>query len=360
MSDIALKPEIMVANSQTGWLRSSQFDLLFVLGTVFIALASGIIVLANPDYFGLVLFLDLWFLGYHHVIATYTRLCFDRESFRQNYFLIFGLPIVVFAATLLIALGVGVWTITSIYLYWQWFHYTRQSWGVAQAYRRKAGKGVTESELTSKLAFYLLPLWGILYRSWQAPDTFIGVELRVIPVAEILVDGVGIAAILALAFWFYQRVKDFLEGRRPIAHTLYMVSHHTVFATGYLLIEDITYGWLVINVWHNAQYLLFVWFFNSNRYRHGIDPKARFLSLISQPNKWMLYFAVSMAITYIFYNTISAFEEHFYLIGIPSLIIIYQTINFHHYVVDSFIWKMRKPPMQKTLDLNSGNVRQGG
>jgi hypothetical protein len=32
-------------------------------------------------------------------------------------------------------------------------------------------------------------------------------------------------------------------------------------------------------------------------------------------------------------------------VGIPSLIIIYQAINFHHYIVDSVIWKGRKAPI---------------
>ena len=348
MADIA-----QASQKNIGWLRNLQFDLFFVLGTAFIAIASGIIVLANPKYFGLVLFLDLWLLGYHHVVSTYTRLCFDKESFNQNKFLMFGLPILVFASVFLIAKGVGIWAITSIYLYWQWFHYTRQSWGIAQAYRRKSGKGITENENLSKMAFYLLPLWGILYRSWQAQDSFLGQALKVIPVPEFLVGMVGVATIVSLTLWAYYRIRDFMAGHRPIAHTLYMVSHHVVFGIGYLLIEDITYGWIVINVWHNAQYILFVWLFNSNRYRSGIDSKARFLSLISQPNKWILYFAVCMSITVLLYHTISFAEETIYLIGIPSLIIIYQTLNFHHYIVDSIIWKMRKAPMQKNLDLNS-------
>ena len=37
-------------------------------------------------------------------------------------------------------------------------------------------------------------------------------------------------------------------------------------------------------------------------------------------------------------------------IALPT-IIIYQTINFHHYIVDGLIWKARKKPMRKTLGL---------
>jgi hypothetical protein len=37
--------------------------------------------------------------------------------------------------------------------------------------------------------------------------------------------------------------------------------------------------------------------------------------------------------------------------GLPLAIIAYQTINFHHYVVDSFIWKVRAPSLRKELDI---------
>jgi hypothetical protein len=34
-------------------------------------------------------------------------------------------------------------------------------------------------------------------------------------------------------------------------------------------------------------------------------------------------------------------------------LVFYQTLNFHHYIVDGRIWKMRKPALQKTLGLNA-------
>ena len=110
-------------------------------------------------------------------------------------------------------------------------------------------------------------------------------------------------------------------------------------------------GW-VINVWHNAQYLFFVWLFNTNRFRKGVEPKARFLSTISQPGNGWRYFGVCMALTTIIYVAIRLGGDTLLAIGIPSLIVVYQAINFHHYIVDALIWKARKAPMQKTLDLS--------
>ena len=67
-----------------GWLRSTSFDTTFILGIAALAIASGLVVIQNPSMFPLILFLDLWVLGYHHVISTYTRLAFDAESRRAH------------------------------------------------------------------------------------------------------------------------------------------------------------------------------------------------------------------------------------------------------------------------------------
>lgn len=336
-----------------GWLRSRSFDLWFIVGIAAIALLSGAVVVARPALFGLVLFLDLWLLGYHHVVSTYTRLCFDRDSFISHRFLLVGLPPMVLAATVGLAVGIGPWTLATIYFYWQWFHYTRQSWGISQGYRRKAGALVTEGERLSKLTFYLLPLWGILHRSHQAPATFLGLELKTLPVPGLLVDVVGAAALLTLAWWLAGRAAAWWRGQLPLAHTLFMLSHFAIFYVGYILIDPVDHGWLVLNVWHNAQYVAFVWLFNTNRFKTGVDPKARFLSMISQPDRKALYFATCFAISTLLYVaiwlSIDTVKGHFETLLLPLALIVYQTINFHHYIVDALIWKLRRKPIQQTL-----------
>ena len=331
-----------------GWLRDRRFDLFFIVGIAALALLSGAVVIANPALFLPILVADLWLLGYHHVIATYTRLCFDKESFRTHRFLIVWLPLLVFAAVALLGFGVGLWALSSLYLYWQWFHYTRQSWGVSQVYRRKAGGLVDDGEWASKAVFYAVPIWGILSRSYQDPGVFLGFELRVLPVPELAVDVAEIVAMLALAWWLATRALAWWRGRLAVAHSLFMVSHFLVFGVAYILIEDITFGWLVINIWHNAQYVVFVWMFNTNRFRAGPDPAAPFLSRISQAEKTWLYFGVCIGISTVVYVTL----QNTVALLVPA-VIVYQAINFHHYIVDAVIWKVRRRPLQKTLGIAS-------
>lgn len=329
-----------------GWIRSRDFDVTFIMGIALLALAAGALALQDHRWFTIVLLADLWLLGYQHVAATYTRLCFDRQSIREHRFILFALPLLVAAGIALLVLGLGFWALPSLYFYWQWFHYTRQSWGVSQVYRRKADGIPDENPLATKLVIYLVPIWGILARSAENPGSFLDMELRMLPVAPMVADLAGVAAIAALGWWAVLRIAAWQRGRLPLAHTLYVGSHVVIFATAYLLIPDIAIGWLVVNVWHNAQYVLFVWLFNNNRFRAGIDPGRRFLSTLSQTRNIWLYFGVCLGISTAIYLTLQTVFA-----AVPILLAIYQAINFHHYIADSIIWKVRKPALQKTLGI---------
>jgi hypothetical protein len=342
----------LAIESRWHWLRSARFDLTLVVLLPTLAAMTAFTVTANPNLFLPVLVIDLWVLGYHHVIATYTRLMFDKTSLAQSRWLIFGLFPAVAAVTALIASFLGLWAIITIYFYWQWFHYTRQSWGISRAYRGKDQNGRYEDGWLDQAIFYALPVLGILHRSHQDQGTFLGMELRVVPVPEWIVQAAAVATAALLAVWVVRRVQAWREGRLAAAHTLYMASHFFIFAIGYLAISDLTYGWLAINIWHNAQYILFVWLFNTRRFKDGVDPQAHFLSYISQPNRLWLYLLACIAITGVIYWGVLKTLDQLIVSGLLGTIVLYQIVNFHHYIVDSVIWKMRKTPLRRTLGLS--------
>jgi hypothetical protein len=349
MSDIALS--VPVSHTKWAWLRSPQFDISFVLGLPTLAFVTGLVVVYYPHLFIPILIIDLWFLGYHHVISTYTRICFDRKSFGEHWSLLVVLLPAVTIGTLAIAYGFGLWTIVSVYFYWQWFHYIRQSWGISRAYRAKQKDALYEDGWLDQTIFYALPVAGMLHRSYQDPGQFIGMELRVIPVPEIAVSVAWAAAVVLLAYWALRRVQAWREGRLAALHTVYMLTHFAVFAVAYYLIEDVTYGWLVINIWHNAQYVLFVWLFNTRRFKDGVDPEARFLSYISQPGRLWLYMTSCILITGVIYWAVLGTLDALLFAGVSATVVLYQIVNFHHYIVDSKIWKVRQEPIRKTLGL---------
>jgi len=333
------------------WIRNARFDLGFIIGLIAVAAVTGSTVIMVPQLFWPVLTMDLWFLGYHHVISTYTRICFDKKSFRENGALIYVLLPAVAAITLFIAWQFGIWVIVSVYFYWQWWHYTRQSWGISRAYRGKDRKAMYEDGWLDQAIFYSVPVLGILSRSSEAQPTFINFELWSLPVPAFVVHLAWAGAIALVAYWAFRRVTAWREGRLAVVHTLYMLSHFTIFSLAYLLTRDITIGWLMINIWHNAQYILFVWLFNSRRFKDGIDPDAKFLSYISQPGRLWLYLLTCVAITGVIYLGVLGTMNWLFLAGLSATIVLYQIVNFHHYMVDSMIWKVRKPQIRETLGL---------
>jgi hypothetical protein len=316
-------------------------------------LLTGFVVIRQPKLFTPVLIFDLWFLGYHHVIATYTRLCFDRKSFSEHWSLLVVLLPAVAIGTLGVAFLFGLWTVVSVYFYWQWFHYTRQSWGVSRAYRSKDRTALYEDGWLDQAIFYAMPVLGILFRSHQNPGRFIGMELRVVPVPTVVLDVATVATAVLVLVWFWRRFAAVRAGRLALVHTLYMATHFLIFGVAYLGIRDVTIGWLVINMWHNAQYVLFVWMFNSRRFKDGVDPDARFLSYISQPQRLWLYLLTCIVITGIIYFAILGALDVLFFAGLSATIVLYQIVNFHHYIVDSRIWKVRQEPIRKTLGLQT-------
>ena len=336
---------------RAGWLRGPAFDLTFVAGISLLAALAGGLVVANPRLFYAFFLLNAWLLGYHHVISTFTRLAFDRDSFNEHRFLITWLPLIVLTVVFAACALFGGWILTTIYLYWQWWHYTRQSYGISRIYQRKAG---LNNDLLGKLIIYALPVWGILHRSFQSPQQFLYTDVKVLPVPVWLVSAAGFVAAVAIVWWLAQTLKSLVQGTLPIAHTLYIASHLTIFGLGYIVIEDINHGWLVLTVWHNCQYILTVWMFNNNRFKNTVDSKHRFLSFISQRNKVATYFAVCLGISTVLYYALQTSVNWIMLAtatSLPLFAIVFQAINFHHYLVDAVIWKVRRKPVRQNFGI---------
>lgn len=344
---------------QDGYLRGVAFDNTFIFGVLFIALTCGFTVLFNPELFAPVLFLDLWLLGYHHVIATYTKLAGTAQDRADNRFYIYILPLLVLASVALIHQLAGIWLIVTIYFFWQWYHYTRQSYGISVFYRRKSG--ITDSTCPPSLdhmAIWAIPIWGLIHRCSQDIDTFLFLPLWMpdLPAWTSLLTGV--IAISITATWFITKLLDYSKGRLFYGQFFFMLSHFVTFYIGYIYIDDINNGWLVANIWHNTQYLLFVWLYNQNRFQSPNNPApAAFISWLSQSGSLRIisYFGVGIIVTSVFYGSINHFiiqiSEGDFMQIMTMTVIAYQTLNFHHYIVDSRIWKARKKSNQLIMQL---------
>jgi hypothetical protein len=165
-----------------------------------------------------------------------------------------------------------------------------------------------------------------------------------------LVQVVAAAALVSVLLWIPREIIFLRRDIRRAPYACYMVSHMAIFATGYLLIDDINVGWLVLNVWHNLQYLFIVWMYNTNRFKNGVDERHRFISTISQPQNVVRYVAISVLIATVLYFAIQQGIQYVTSSVMSVSFAVYMTINFHHYIVDAIIWRRRRmAPMRSAM-----------
>lgn len=340
---------------EAGWLSGVRYDTIMIFGVLLIALASGALVIHNPSLFFAVLVIDAWLLGYHHVISTFTKLAGTAEDRRENRFLIYGVPVIVLASVIGLSLTLGLWSIITIYFFWQWFHYTRQGYGISVFYRRRAARAPVENRWALHLVMWVVPIWGILHRCAQGWDKFLYQPLWLPDVPSFIVVWFGYFAIAVVGWWVIKSFLAWREGTLVLGQTLFIASHITLFYTAYVLIEDINYGWLAANIWHNAQYILFVWLYNSRRFKGYQGTSGKVLAWISQPQpmRILMYFIVCLFMTTLFYGTllqgIGLISQNMQETVLMLHVVVFQAVNFHHYVVDAYIWKARKKAHQTVM-----------
>ena len=208
-SDAALMPPLM-------GLRNRGFDRWFIFGIPAVALTSLLVVLVWPRTFYTVLTLDLWLLGYHHVIATYTRIGLDSESRSRYWALMVLLPVVMICIVFAIGLTAGPGFLTTIYFYWLWFHYVRQSEGVSKAYAARGGIREAADRPLHRLSFYLLPTASLLQLASAGDSRLLGIEIftPAIPAPVMAAVWAITAATVAVSmFRLHRLVRDRPTGR---------------------------------------------------------------------------------------------------------------------------------------------------
>lgn len=317
------------------------FDRLFIWGVLAVALGLGALASVSPAWLLAVLWLDTWLFANPHLVATYTRLGAGEGAIRRHRFLIFVLPLLVLAAVVVTALAYEVPGLFTLYFVAQTYHVTRQSYGIARAYRRASGQAHVPDGLTQAL-IYGVPAWGLLMRCAQGPQTFLGlpIALPAVPMAWAQVAGLWLLACALM--WLWRLARAVRAGRADWRHDGFVASHALVSLLAFVAVPDITLGWLVLNLWHNLQYLLFVWAQNLRRDRQrvgAVAPDKAWRGLLRHGARYAALCLVAGAAIFMLAEWLGA---RLLWLGLPTVLIVHFTLNFHHYLVDGVIWKRRR------------------
>lgn len=322
----------------------------FIFINLFAALSAGALASLSVPMMLAVLYIDIWLFANPHIVATYSRIHATSSSIRTHWVLIFVAPILIAIGLTIIALAYEATGLLALYFLLQTFHVTRQSYGIA---RRYDGRLKAPYQRLPYFLIYIFPAWGYLHRSAQAPNSFLGYPIWLPPVSQELVSTIATVTIIGTLCWFarlwYYKGAEQANG----LFNSFTLSHLLISVIGYIWIDDITLGWLVVNVWHNIQYLIFVYrqqhrdIKTSNAgFESESTPTLR-KSLIEILKRPTIFFLACSIFGALFYVIADKAGQNLLWLGFPTVLIAHLILNFHHYLADGFIWKRRRSDRSK-------------
>ena len=318
----------------------------FIFGNLFVALSAGALALWSAPMMLAILYINVWLLANPHLVATYTRIGAIYSRIRLGWVLIGVAPLLILAGLTVVALAYEAAGLLALYFVLQTFHVARQSYGIA---RRHDHRLQVPFRKLPYLLVYLFPAWGYLHRSAQAPQSFLGYPIWFPPVPQELAFAVGVAAIAGALFWF-ARLMVQARSEKPANEPFnsFVLSHLVISLVGYVWISDITVGWLVVNVWHNIQYLIFVYRQRRPEVMAGQGSeesdsasvrRKSLVEVLKSPATFFLTCSIGGAVLFVAADHVG---ESLLWLGLPTILIAHFVLNFHHYLADAVIWRRRR------------------
>ncbi|MDP2311699.1 MAG: hypothetical protein Q8P41_02245 [Pseudomonadota bacterium] len=199
-----------------GWIVSPAYDLAWFSGPALLASLAALLVPdgAEVGLFGwlvLVVIVDV-----AHTWATLYRAWLDPAARRDRPALLWGVPLVVFAAAMTVHTLAAPWFWT-VLAYVAVFHFVRQQQGFAALYRARAGiaratlEARVEHFTVAMLCVFPVAWWHAhLPRryAWFTPTDFL------VGLPPAVATALGVVTALSFATWLGLRTRTLLQGRR--------------------------------------------------------------------------------------------------------------------------------------------------
>lgn len=316
------------------------FDLLVIGGglsllfTAWLSLrgGGGLPAMLEGNLWGLILLSNS-----AHFAASTVRLYMKRGAFQDLRFLTMGLPLVtmgVLVVGLMFPELVGR-HLMALYFTWSPYHYAAQTYGLALMYCYRSGLQPEDREKRWLRLSCLLPFAHAFLNArgagleWFVPEAMLEAN-AVASARTLLVVALGALSFLAPLAVFARHQRG--PGRMPMISLLLMFTNAAWWIT--LNYMD-AFVWAT--VFHGIQYLAIVTIYQVKE------------DLRQAPVRpWWAYAArfylICLALGYFLFQ---AWPHAFVLAGFgyaQSLLLVVATINIHHFIVDAYIWRLRKDP----------------
>ncbi|MBX5481853.1 MAG: hypothetical protein IRZ16_08455 [Myxococcaceae bacterium] len=342
--------------ARSPYIVSPGFDAVFFFGStasVLMAWAAASLFHVNGFY---VLAAVAVVSNGPHLVATWTRVYFDKREWRKRPWQIFLGPVVITAAVVAVLQGMGFKgsrVLNTALLYWAVWHFVQQNWGLLRIYQKRSGEPDSSWALRlERPMLYVFVAWCMLHRLQTGPRRLFGTEVYYVPIPLWAVNVLLVVSCLLAAAWIVLRLR---EGR--VAWTTsallrggFLACAALGFFVPFLLITtDDTSGFAAAACWHGLQYIGIVHFYHRNAWKGGVHPDARLVSWLTQPG-WLRLFGFAVLLW-------ALAASGYGVIYVGSLLtrgtswniytwgsVVWLSLTFSHYYLDGVIWKISRDP----------------
>lgn len=353
-----------MSTSKQAWLHSSWVDGIFILSPPFLCLAA---VILFPTYFqetevslaawvGLVLLIDV-----AHVYSTLFRTYFEKASVAQYKQLLWMVPLGAWVSGALLH-SLDSLLFWRILAYLAVYHFIRQQYGFMQLYARNEERRKWE-RITDTVAIYSATLYPLLFWHLEGGRDFhwfLQGDFLLTPYAHLLPFLSGLYFAILLAYIIKETIFSLRKKTFNIARNLLICGTFLSWYLGIVYYNGDLIFTLFNVVSHGVPYLALVWIYGNRKQAqaHNVPDKTfRIEKVVFSTAGIAVFLLLVFTLAYLeeglwdglvwrerinffsFFGTLPALTDHTLLSLIIPLLAVPQVT---HYVLDGFIWRVRK------------------
>lgn len=321
-----------------------MFDLLVIGGGLSLLFVVALKLAAPLALPAGALWTIILFVNSAHFAASTVRLYTKENSFRDLPFVTMGLPLVA-----LLALGAALVFpaalgrhVMALYFTWSPYHYAAQAYGLAVMYAYRSGSALSVNDKRLLRAACLLPFAYAFVAArgagieWLVPSSALPVEGWT-RARNLALDVLGVLTFAAPVI-FFARSLFTAKSRLPLISLMAMIANGVWWVT-------LTYwdAFIWATIFHGLQYLAIALVFHvKDRQRQEATPRPWWHHAAG-------FYAACLGLGYLLFQV---WPHAGPLVGFAyaqTMLLVVAVINIHHFIVDAFIWRLRKDPNYKVV-----------
>ena len=316
-----------------------SFDYLFIGGGLSLLVTVMVIM-----FRGTAEFLDDTTLPYFilfsnsaHFAASTVRLYTKPDACKTRPFVTMGLPLVTLLLLTVCIFQAGRLgpTVQAIYLTWSPYHYAAQAYGLAVMYCYRSGCQLSGKEKNALWFISMVPfLYAFLTGSDVGIDWILPQTVLTQPVTD---DFRRISSHVLVVLAFLTPLLLFVRVWRSHGRPLPIISLLVLFSNGiwWLVLSSLNaFAWATI--FHGIQYLAIVMII------HVKDHMAQESNTHGMLFHVLWFYAVCLLLGYSLFNILPLSYMFVGFGRVESVLLVVATINIHHFIVDGYIWRLKK------------------